>query len=74
MTMAAAASIVAAKKAADSTANKVDKPASVGAVIMFAGGLLIYWALSEWKLFGLGKANSSQDEITRDGSSAGGKF
>lgn len=27
------------------------KPASIGAVIMFGGGLLIYWALSQWGLF-----------------------
>jgi hypothetical protein len=30
------------------------KPASIGAMLMLAGGLMVYWALSQWKLFGLG--------------------
>jgi hypothetical protein len=31
------------------------KPASIGAMVMLGGGLMIYWALSQWKLFGLGQ-------------------
>jgi hypothetical protein len=30
------------------------KPASIGALVMLGGGLLVYWALSQWGLFGLG--------------------
>lgn len=36
------------------------KPASIGAMIMLGGGLMVYWALSQWKLFGLGSPGSAK--------------
>lgn len=41
------------------------KPASIGAMIMLAGGLMVYWALSQWKLFGLGGADSQTAKLMR---------
>lgn len=56
------------------------KPASIGAIIMLGGGLMIYWALSQWKLFGLGGApvptisGNSGPPTTSDSETIGGKI
>lgn len=47
------------------------KPASLGAMLMLGGGLLIYWALSQWNLFGLGEPPEIRATFPEDKSTPG---